>query len=269
MSRNPANRRQLALNRRRLALNRRRLALNRRRLALNGRRLALNRRRLALNRRRVPQDRPQALAGRCSAEVRVYRRPAVSSLLHPRTALGLRGTPPPPPPPQVVPQRMEEVHDAILRRDFPRFAEITMRDSDHLREVCLSSTPVIDYWTPQSKAVVRFVGEFNAFFGAARAAYTFDAGPNAFLFTTTPDLACLLKAALHVFPTAPAQWLFQDDALAQRVADCALPDGLAAALTVYGEGFTYIFHSQVGHGPSVETDPGAALIDAEGRPVNV
>ena len=56
-------------------------SLNRRRLTLNRRRLTLNRRRLALTRRRLPDDPPQSPAGWRSAEVRVYRKPAVRVVL--------------------------------------------------------------------------------------------------------------------------------------------------------------------------------------------
>ena len=57
--------------------------------SVNRRRLTLNRRRLGLNRCRLADEDPQLLAGWRSAQVRVYRRPAVFCFSH----LGFRTTP--------------------------------------------------------------------------------------------------------------------------------------------------------------------------------
>eukprot|EP00667_Euglena_gracilis_P016554 EG_transcript_17330 len=135
---------------------------------------------------------------------------------------------------KTVPERMEEVHRAILDRDFQKFAGITMLDSDNLRDVCMTSTPVIDYWTAQAKAVIRFINEFNDFHGEKKCGYTFDAGSNAFIFTTTPTLVSLFKAILHSFPTTEEKWLLQTEGLAQQVHEYQLPDDLKAKLTVHG-----------------------------------
>jgi len=168
---------------------------------------------------------------------------------------------------KLVPERMAVADKAIHDRDFPAFAAVTMLDSDSLRAVCLTSVPPIDYWTPQAHAVVRFVQEYNAALGDTKAAYTFDAGSNAFLFTTAPALAGLLRAILHCFPTPEQNWHFQTDSLAAEVAATPLPADLATKLTVHGEGFVYIFHSKVGDGPCVVDDPAEALIAEDGSPI--
>ena len=54
------------------SVNRQQLTLNRRQLTLNRRQLTLNRRRLGLNRRRLADAQPYSLAGRRSADFRVY-----------------------------------------------------------------------------------------------------------------------------------------------------------------------------------------------------
>eukprot|EP00668_Euglena_longa_P042517 GGOE01056287.1.p1 GENE.GGOE01056287.1~~GGOE01056287.1.p1 ORF type:complete len:412 (-),score=151.83 GGOE01056287.1:333-1523(-) len=168
---------------------------------------------------------------------------------------------------KTVPERMEEVHRAILDRDIQKFATITMLDSDNLRDVCITSNPVIDYWTAQAKAAIRFINEFNDFYGEKKCGYTFDAGSNAFIFTTTPTLVVLFKAILHCFPTTEEKWLLQTEDLAQQVNACQLPEELKAKLTVHGEGFVYIFHSKVGDGPCVVDDDTEALIAADGTPL--
>lgn len=45
------------------------------------------------------------------------------------------------------------------------YCRLPHQDSDNLRDVCMTSTPVIDYWTAQAKAVIRFINEFNDFHG--------------------------------------------------------------------------------------------------------
>ena len=51
---------------------------------------------------------------------------------------------------------------AILERDFPAFAELTMKDSDHFHEVCHTTDPPIHYMNETSFDVVKLVRAFNA-----------------------------------------------------------------------------------------------------------
>ena len=82
----------------------------------------------------------------------------------------------------VVPKRFEEMKDAILRRDFASFAELTMRDSNSFHATCLDSYPPIFYINDTSKKIIRLVHSINKFFIETIVAYTFDAGPNAVLY---------------------------------------------------------------------------------------
>jgi diphosphomevalonate decarboxylase len=83
----------------------------------------------------------------------------------------------------VVQPRLEALEAAYLAKDFETFGRITMQDSNQFHAVCLDTYPPIFYMNDTSKAIIRLVHVINAFFGEVRAAYTFDAGPNAVIYT--------------------------------------------------------------------------------------
>ena len=72
---------------------------------------------------------------------------------------------------------------AILSRDLPQFLELTMRESSHMHAVMLDTFPPIIYLNDVSREIIRAVHGFNAEKGATVAGYTFDAGPNAHVYT--------------------------------------------------------------------------------------
>ncbi|KAF9052358.1 Diphosphomevalonate decarboxylase [Hymenopellis radicata] len=83
----------------------------------------------------------------------------------------------------VVPERMAAISKAILARDFDAFAKITMADSNQFHAVALDTEPPIFYMNDVSKAIIALVVEYNRVAvettGKLKAAYTYDAGPNA------------------------------------------------------------------------------------------
>lgn len=72
---------------------------------------------------------------------------------------------------------------AILQRDLPSFLELTMRESSHMHAVMLDSFPPIMYLNDISREIIYAVHDFNAAHGKICAGYTFDAGPNAHVYT--------------------------------------------------------------------------------------
>lgn len=58
-----------------------------------------------------------------------------------------------------------------------------MQDSNQFHAVCQDTYPPIFYMNDMSKLIIRLVHVINAHFGSIRAAYTFDAGPNAVIYT--------------------------------------------------------------------------------------
>ena len=61
----------------------------------------------------------------------------------------------------VAPRRCEEMTEAINGRDFARFAELTMRDSNQFHAVCLDTYPPIFYLNSVSHAIIDMVHSFN------------------------------------------------------------------------------------------------------------
>nr|CAG4641100.1 EOG090X0AX4 [Eulimnadia texana] len=99
---------------------------------------------------------------------------------------------------EVLPQRLEQMLQAILQKDFNKFAEITMRDSNQFHAVCLDTYPPLFYMNATSQAIVEFVHKYNHLQKSTKVAYTFDAGPNAVLFMlkdTVTDFAALFYQA--------------------------------------------------------------------------
>jgi diphosphomevalonate decarboxylase len=90
----------------------------------------------------------------------------------------------------VVQPRLEAIEAAYLARDFETFGRITMQDSNQFHAVCLDTYPPIFYMNDVSKAVIRVVHVVNAYFGCVKAAYTFDAGPNAVIYTLEKVCLC-------------------------------------------------------------------------------
>ena len=84
----------------------------------------------------------------------------------------------------VVPERMAAISKAILARDFDAFARITMQDSNQFHAVALDTEPPIFYMNDVSRAIIALVVEYNRVAvekgGKLKAAYTYDAGLNAF-----------------------------------------------------------------------------------------
>jgi diphosphomevalonate decarboxylase len=83
----------------------------------------------------------------------------------------------------IVPARLQEIEAAYRNKDFETFGRITMQDSNQFHAVCMDTYPPIFYMNDVSKSIIKLVHVFNEYFGEIRAAYTFDAGPNAVIYT--------------------------------------------------------------------------------------
>jgi diphosphomevalonate decarboxylase len=83
---------------------------------------------------------------------------------------------------KTVPLHMAAMEKAIAERDFARFAEFAMRDSNSFHATCADTYPPIFYMNDVSRAAVRAVEAINKAANVEIAAYTFDAGPNAVIY---------------------------------------------------------------------------------------
>ncbi|KAF5914307.1 hypothetical protein HPG69_013092 [Diceros bicornis minor] len=167
----------------------------------------------------------------------------------------------------VVPARMAEMTRCIKERDFQGFGQLTMKDSNQFHATCLDTFPPISYLSDTSRRIIHLVHCFNAHHGQtkARVAYTFDAGPNAVIFTLDNTVAEFVAAVRHSFPPKSNGDKFLKGL---PVRPAPLSDELKAALGMDPTpgGVKYIIATQVGPGPQILDDPHAHLLGPDGLP---
>ena len=78
-------------------------------------------------------------------------------------------------------QLLPEAINSVKERNFFSFANIVMRASNNLHAICQGTYPAIMYLNDTSKRIINNIHELNE--EEIKAAYTFDAGPNAVVFT--------------------------------------------------------------------------------------
>jgi len=168
----------------------------------------------------------------------------------------------------VVPQRMQDITSAIQARDFARFAELTMADSNSFHACCLDTAPPIFYMNDVSRALVALVVEYNRAAGETRAAYTFDAGPNAVIYVLERHVKEVANIVAKLFPLADefkdTFGLFKTEGLGTAALPVGFDENVVAKLpkgSVKG-----LIHTRVGDGPRHITDEAAHLLDAKGQP---
>lgn len=68
-----------------------------------------------------------------------------------------------------MPARMAEMARCVQERDFPGFAQLTMKDSNQFHATCLDTFPPISYLSDTSRRVMLLVHRFNAHHGRTKA----------------------------------------------------------------------------------------------------
>jgi diphosphomevalonate decarboxylase len=96
----------------------------------------------------------------------------------------------------VVQGRLDAIETAYLAKDFETFGKITMQDSNQFHATCLDTYPPIFYLNDISRIIIRIVHVINEYYGSIKAAYTFDAGPNAVIYCLD-DVSRLYLLAAH------------------------------------------------------------------------
>jgi len=104
----------------------------------------------------------------------------------------------------IVQKRLEDISAAYLAKDFETFGRITMQDSNQFHAVCLDTYPPIFYMNDTSKIIIRLVHVLNEVLGGVKAAYTFDAGPNAVIYTTEEYNNLVAAVMIRYFPAPNA-----------------------------------------------------------------
>ncbi|CAG5855070.1 unnamed protein product, partial [Menidia menidia] len=165
----------------------------------------------------------------------------------------------------VVPGRMVEMIEAVRRKDFPAFAELTMKDSNQFHATCLDTYPPIFYLNSVSQQVIHLVHRYNRHYRETRAAYSFDAGPNAVIFTLQQHVPEFVRVVQHYFPPEANG---EDFIKGLPVKRAGLSEELkkGIGLEPMPDGINYIISTKAGPGPCVVKDSAQHLLSPDGLP---
>lgn len=165
----------------------------------------------------------------------------------------------------VVPCRMKEMIEAVHKKDFYAFAELTMKDSNQFHATCLDTYPPIFYLNSVSQQIINVVHRYNRHYGETRVAYTFDAGPNAVIFTLEQHVPEFVQVVEHFFPSEsngrkfikglPVDHTHLSEELTQAIGLESMPKGIS-----------YIISTKAGPGPCVVEDTTQHLLGSDGMP---
>lgn len=99
----------------------------------------------------------------------------------------------------IVDARLAEMENAIIAKDFDKFAQLTMKESNQLHAICQDTYPPINppYMNSTSHKIIQFITKYNE--SDIKAAYTFDAGANSVLFVLEKNLKELLATLTKYF----------------------------------------------------------------------
>ena len=81
--------------------------------------------------------------------------------------------------------RLKTIKEAIKEVNFEKMAVAIMRESNNMHAIMLESWPPSLYLSGTSLEIMQKIVDLNDSHGTPVAAYTFDAGPNAHVYTTT------------------------------------------------------------------------------------
>ncbi|NXY26327.1 MVD1 decarboxylase, partial [Atrichornis clamosus] len=165
----------------------------------------------------------------------------------------------------VVPERLAQMIRHIRERDFEAFGQLAMRDSNQFHATCLDTFPPIFYLTDLSRHIITLIHRYNAHHGHTKVAYTFDAGPNAVIFTLADTVAEFVEVVRQSFPPATNGDQF---VRGLPVGSAVLSQELLAAVLTepVPDAVQYILHTQPGPGPQLVDDPSRHLLGADGLP---
>ncbi|XP_067245162.1 diphosphomevalonate decarboxylase isoform X2 [Chanodichthys erythropterus] len=165
----------------------------------------------------------------------------------------------------VVPCRMEEMIRVIRQRDFQAFGELTMKDSNQFHATCLDTYPPIFYLNNVSHRIISLVHRYNQYYGETKVAYTFDAGPNAVIYTLQEHLPEFVQVVRHFFPSEAIESEF---VRGLPVCSADLSEELKRDLNMEPtpKGIHYIISTKAGPGPCVVEDPSQHLLGVDGLP---
>ncbi|XP_031555955.1 diphosphomevalonate decarboxylase-like isoform X2 [Actinia tenebrosa] len=167
-----------------------------------------------------------------------------------------------------VPQRMKNMEEAIIHKDFETFAELTMKESNQFHAVCQDTYPPIEppYLSTTSHSIIQLVTAYNQYHKNTKVAYTFDAGPNAVLFLQEKDVSEMAALIQHFFPPLDTKGFIKGIPI-QEIPK--LSKDLLESMAMYPvpSSIKYIISTKVGNGPSmIAMDSDEHLLNEDGLP---
>lgn len=158
----------------------------------------------------------------------------------------------------VVPKRFAHMKEAIQNKDWSKFAELTMKDSNSFHATCLDSYPPIFYMNDTSKKIIKLCHAINEFYGKIVVAYTFDAGPNAVLYYLQENESKVFAFIYKLFDKVPGwETKFSNQDLQDflSIYQNEVSDNLSFELdNELQNGVTRVILTQVGSGPQSTND---------------
>ncbi|GBP29502.1 Diphosphomevalonate decarboxylase [Eumeta japonica] len=167
----------------------------------------------------------------------------------------------------IVPKRIDEIIDAIYDKNFSKFAEITMKDSNQFHAVCMDSYPPFSYLTDVSHTIIQLIHSYNKACGEVKVAYTFDAGPNACLYMLQSEVFVVISLLKHIFPSSNPEFVTG----LTFIPEVPLSTEILQAIDIEPQAtdlIKYVIHTKIGDGPSILSD-GLHLLNEKGEPINI
>ncbi len=179
-------------------------------------------------------------------------------------------------------QRLAQMERAIEQKDFNEMAKLAMQDSNSFHAVCMDTYPPLFYLNDKSKQIIRFIHEYNKFDKQEfiKAFYSFDAGPNAFLFVLEPHLMELLYLIRFIYFKNLNEEQFNkvlnkksDFNYSSDILDSSRRSLLQNHFVNFNQlnqenSIKYIIHSRIGDEPSVHlNDWSRSLLNQFGNPL--
>lgn len=152
---------------------------------------------------------------------------------------------------RIVDNHLKVARDAIRQKDFPKLADIIMRESNQLHAVCLDTQPPLHYLNDTSFLIIDMIHSYNEAIGSLQAAYTFDAGPNACIFTTEKHALKLAWLIEHYFPTNTDR---KEYFKGMPITPTPPPDDVLMKMKITPHApnlLRYIISTRVGDGPNI------------------
>lgn len=158
---------------------------------------------------------------------------------------------------QIVPERITAMKEAISHKDFETFATLTMQDSNQFHAICLDTFPPIFYLNDVSRNIIKLCSIINAHYGQNKAAYTFDAGPNACIYLLDSFVDQFIAILKCFFPLQDKDNTFQDLPVkgtftsnhGQDEVDLICDKLKASGFKVSPNSLSYLISTSIGKGP--------------------